>query len=53
MTIAFTSDGYADNGTWYQSTDGETFTEIADFSAIKLSDGAVYFLPNEYWNGTC
>ena len=52
LTIAFTSEGYADNGTWYQSTDGETFTEIADFSAIQLADGAVYFLPNAYWNGT-
>lgn len=52
LTIAFTGSGYADNGTWYQSTDGETFTEITDFSAIKLADGTVYFLPNEYWNGT-
>ena len=52
LTIAFTSDGYADNGTWYQSADGETFTEITDFSAIQLANGAVYFLPNEYWNGT-
>ncbi|MBR5161716.1 MAG: hypothetical protein IKW80_08820, partial [Thermoguttaceae bacterium] len=52
LTIAFTNTGYADNGTWYQSADGETFTEITDFSAIKLADGAVYFLPNAYWNGT-
>ena len=52
LTIAFTSEGYADNGTWYQSADGETFTEITDFSAIQLADGGVYFLPNEYWNGT-
>lgn len=52
LTIAFTGSGYADNGTWYQSTDGETFTEIADFSAIQLANGNVYFLPNNYWNGT-
>ena len=52
LTIAFTGSGYADNGTWYQSTDGETFTEITDFSAIQLANGAVYFLPNQYWNGT-
>ena len=52
LTIAFTSEGYADNGTWYQSTDGETFTEITDFSAIQLVNGGVYFLPNAYWNGT-
>lgn len=52
LTIAFTGSGYADNGKWYQSADGETFTEITDFSTIQLADGDVYFLPNEYWNGT-